>query len=706
MSEPDDDDQIPSPPPSLVPPADSLPPPVMSSRPPPRSMRSIPPSSRSLPPLPAVEPILEEANAAKERSQWDDALAAYKKALFVVDAKDGASQASIYASIAEVKSSQGRAREAESNFEKALTAFPGHMRSIEGLILLALDGREWERVAEYRKKRCDAVASSAEKVDEMGRIADVYEFRLGDPKRAAETLELAGLIAPGNVEVLRRLKNLYGAMKLWNKQLDVLDELCRADGTSPEERSLHRLAQAELKAGRMRDEPKALAFLELALADDPANDRALSMLVAIRTKREEWAELAGVYERLIDRLAAIGDRERAWDVCRKLGTVRRDRLLDGPGAVDALRGAIELRPEDAESRAALAELYSAKGDRTAAVRELETVARHAPFRAQTYRRLFDLHQRAQRPDRAWLMATCLEELGATDVSHDLVVEQFRPDGPIRPTTGMTDAWWTECLRAPGTDDIVCDVLRAVSRAAVEVQLAELAAKKKLVALDPATKQDKGSTASIVRTFVWAARALDLPLPDLYLVDDVPTGIAAVPAESPATALGETVRRGLTVQQLSFLAGRHLTYYRPEHYPLVFYPTLADITALVLSSVRIVMPSVSVPPPAQEGAERLESAISSRLTKDEKAALTEAVEQLDARGGKLDLLAWIRSVELTATRAGALLAGDLRVVMRLVKAEERRVGELTAEAKRGDLLAFTASEGLALLRERMGVAISG
>ena len=65
-----------------------------------------------------------------------------------------------------------------------------------------------------------------------------------------------------------------------------------------------------------------------------------------------------------------------------------------------------------------------------------------------------------------------------------------------------------------------------------------------------------------------------------------------------------------------------------------------------------------------------------------------------------------AVKITATRAGALLAGDLRVVMRLVKAEERRVGELTAEAKRGDLLAFTASEGLALLRERMGVAISG
>ena len=86
-----------------------------------------------------------------------------------------------------------------------------------------------------------------------------------------------------------------------------------------------------------------------------------------------------VYERLIDRYAGLGDRDRAWEVCRKLGTLRRDRLLDGPGALEALRGAVELRPDDAESRAALAELYAAKGDRTAAVRELEIVARTRRF---------------------------------------------------------------------------------------------------------------------------------------------------------------------------------------------------------------------------------------------------------------------------------------------------------------------------------------
>ncbi len=649
-------------------------------------------------PMPAVEPILDQAAALRVKGDLDAALEAYKKALFVVEAGDGDAHASIYASIAEVKNVQGKKREAETNFEKALGAKPKHLRSIDGLIAIATEQKEWDRVVSFRKKRVDALDDGDDKADELCRLADVFETHLADPKRAAEALETAGFHRQGDVGILLKLKNLYESLRLWKKLLDVLDELVRVSD-EPRHRGSFRFAQADVVLGRLREEPRGIAFLELALDEDPQCDRALSALVAVRTRREEWAELASVYERLVDRFAGLGDRERAWEVCRRLGTLRRDRLLDGPGAVDALVGALELRPDDAESRAALAELYAAKGDRTGAVRELETVARHAPFRAQTYRRLFDLHTRAQRPDRAWLVATCLEELGASDVAHDLVVEQFRPEGAIRPTTALDPAWWEECLAAPGRDPIVKDILHAIGDTAIALRLEELAAKKKLPPLDPTTKHDKSSTASVVRTFVWAARALGIALPDLYMLEDVPSGIAAVPAEAPATALGPQVRSGMTVQQLAFLAGRHLTYYLPEHYPLVFFPTLAELSSLVLSAVRLVIPGISVPP-SPEGAIDL----GGRLTDEQKDLLKDAVSRLDERGGKLDLLAFIRSVELTAARAGLLLAGDLRTAMRMMKDETRSIGELTIEAKRGDLLAFCASDAYGVVRERMGVAV--
>lgn len=691
---------IPAAPPSLVPPADRGQERVVRAK---ASRVPPPPStSRSLPPMPAIEPILEKAADARSLRDWDGALEAYKKALFLVDAADTTSQASLYAYVAEVKLAQDKKREAETNFEKALAVSPKHQRSLDSLIMLATDAKEWTRVALFRKKRVEALDDDDEKAAEICRLADVLEQDCGDPQKAAEVLEAGGMAHAGDIGVLTRLERLFAALRQWPKLIGVLDRLCSA-ASDPVSRGAYRFAQADVVLGRLREEPRGLAFLELALDEDPQNDRALSALIAVRTRREEWAELAAVYERLIDRFAGLGDRERAWEVCRKLGVLRRDRLLDGPGAIEALRGAVEVRPDDVESRAALAELYAAKGDRTVAVTELEKVAAFAPSRAQTYRRLHELHTRAQRPDRAWLMATCLEELGAADVSHELVIEQFRPDGPIRPTTALEDGWWDECLRAGGADPIVCEILLAVSEAAIELRLEELAAKKKLPLLDPATKQDRASTASVVRTFVWAARALGIGAPDLYLLDDVPNGIAAVPAVVPGTALGPQVRSGMTVQQLAFLAGRHLTYYRPEHYALVFFPTLAELSSLVLTAVRVVIPGISVPPPG-DGDSRIASELGGRIEPEKRAALEGAVARLDARGGRLDLLAWIRHVELTAARAGLMLAGDLRVPMRMMKDEARAIGELSGETKRGDLLAFCASDAYGKLRERMGVAI--
>lgn len=708
------------PPPSLVPPKDSLPPPADDSAEGEEHGLSVPPPPLSaiatdadrpavsmrapsmLPPMPEVGPILEEAAKFRLAKDWENELDAYKRALFVLPADATQVQASIYACVAEVKRVQGKPREAETNYEKALTVNPKHMRSIEGLIRLASKAKEWERVALARRKKADAVDDPDEKATELCIIADLEERRLKSVERALATLEEAAKLRPDDVGILLKLRDYYTLTKQWAKLVDGLDALVRIS-TQARHRGSFRFAQADVVLGRLREEPRGLAFLEMALDEDPQCDRALSALVAVRTRREEWPELAAIYERLIDRYAGLGDRDRAWEVCRKLGILRRDRLLDGPGALEAMAGAVQLRPDDSETRAALAELYAAKGERGKAARELEIAAAHAPLRAQTYRRLYELHQRAQRPDRAWLAATCLEELGASDVAQELVIEQFRPEGPIRPTTGVSPKWWDELLAADGADALVDEIMATIGEPAVALRIEELESKKKLPSLDAAKKLDKGSTASVVRTFVWAARALGIPLPELYALGEVPAGVAAIPYSTRATALGPNVTSGRTVQELAFLAGRHLTYYRPEHYPLIFFPTLADLSSLVLNALRLVIPGISVPPPS-EGGSKVNAELGGKLSTEQKKKLAEIVARLDARGGKLDLFAWIRGVELTAQRAGLLLAGDLRVAMRLLKDEKRTIAELTTDDKRGDLLAYCASERYAQARERMGVSI--
>lgn len=652
-------------------------------------------------PRPHLTPLLLGADEAREREDWDEALEAYRMALMIVGKDDAVARATIYADIGEVKCLQGKPREGELNYEKALGAVPGHRRSLEALIEIATAAKEPKRVVEHRKKLLAALKTDAERADEHARIADLYANELKDSRTAIEQLEKATALRPGDRALLEKLRALFEGSQKWPRVADVLGAI--AD-TLPagHERADVRFARADVMLARLRDEARGVELLELALEDDPAHEKSLHALVAVRTARQDWGALDVFYGKLIDRLAHRGDKERAWDACRKLGILRRDRLRDGAGALEAFSGALECKPLDVDTRAMLAELYLAKGDEAAAVTEFETIAAHAPTRVSSFARLFALHSRAGRNDRAWLAAQALVELGSTDMDHELAAEQFRPEGQIRPRNALDDTAWDTWLRAPGADDVVTGILGAIVPAAVKMRVAELRERKKLVALDPSKKQPPTSTASVVRSFIWASQVLGVTLPDLYVFDDVPGGIAAVQVETPSTALGPDVLRGVTTQDLAFVVGRHLTYYRPEHYALVFFPSLPELSTLFLAAVKVALPEVPVPTELGETVSRMRKELLRHATLQEREWLEAAVKALEERGGRVDLGSWVKSVELSAGRAGLLLCGDLSIATKRIKSESRAIAELDAEDRRRDLLAFCASSELAALRDRLSV----
>ncbi len=661
---------------------------------------SVPPSSRA-----SLELLVGAAEDAYARGAWDEALLGYKRALMVAPpsgsgADAGQARASIYARIGEAKLMQGKRREAELNFDKALAASSTHRRSYEVLIELAAADRDWARVLSLRKRLRAALDDPAELLP----IAEVLEDRMRDVRGARLALEEARTALPRNVGVLTRLRAIYEKLSRWAKLAEVLEDL-RALSSNPGERAELAFAQADVTLGRLREEAgegRGIELLEAALEDDPAHERALSALVAVRTRRQEWGALDRVYKKLVDRYAERGDLDRAWETCRKLGLLRRDRSGDLDGALDAFEGALRCKPDDVETRAAVVDVLMTKGDLDRALRELERMSREAPTRVATFRKLFELHNRRGDVDRAWLAATALEELRAADMDHQLLIGQFRlePGTGVRADAVLDDEAWSRLLRAPGSDDAVAAILSIVGRAAAASQVHSLRAKKKLFSLNPERKQSTESTASIVRTFVWASHVLGAPLPDLYVYDDVPGGLAAVQGEAMATAMGPAVRSGLPVRELAFLVGRHLTYYRPEHYALIFFPTLAEMTKLFLAAVSLALPSLFSA--AGRSVAALRAKLGNELQEGERDALVAAAERFEERGGKLDLASWIRGVELTATRAGMLLSGDLAVVMHVLRREQRSIADVSLDDKRADLLAFSASSALAELRRMLRV----
>jgi tetratricopeptide (TPR) repeat protein len=662
------------------------------------------PSTReSKPPSPLLEPMLSAAAYHRARGELDEALDAYKKALMLAETAELGTLATIYAHIGTVKRLQGKLREAELNFEKALDASPGHRRSLDALCEMARTEKKFAKVAEYRRRIVAVIDEPLEKADELSRLATTLAEDLHDARGAAEALELAREHRTEDPVILMRLKELYSQLEAWPQVVDLYGALCM-EADDAKDRALCRFAQAEISLEKLNDEPRALLLLEAVLEEDSSHEQALSMLIARRTARREWRELERAYTRLIDDSAERGRSDRAADFCTRLGKLRRTELSDPEGAIEAFSGALRCDPRDVSVRAELADLFAAQGERPAAVQELQIAAVYAPRREETYRRLFEIHTHEGHTDRAWLAAMALEELKVAELDHELIADQYRPEGALRPANALDDVAWDSFIRAPGSDESVAQILRAVGPAAIQVRVQLLTEAKKLNALPPERKQDIAGTASIVRTFVWASQVLGVALPDLYLLDEVPAGgVAAVQVATPSTALGKAVVSGLPVQELAFIAARHLTYYRPEHYALVFYPTLNELTVLFLAAVRVSLTELPVPAGIEASVLALQKKIEALLTPDAREALADGIHRFEQEGGRVDLAGWMRSVGLTAVRAGLVLSGDLAVASRVIRREDRAIAELSKEDTIDDLLAFCASEKLAVLREWLGVA---
>jgi len=66
-----------------------------------------------------------------------------------------------------------------------------------------------------------------------------------------------------------------------------------------------------------------------------------------------------------------------------------------------------------------------------------------------------------------------------------------------------------------------------------------------------------------------------------------------------------VAQGLSPQELQFVASKHMSFYRMEHYVRVLFPTVAELTPLLLSAIKIVKQDFDVPAEIQSTVQTLQ-----------------------------------------------------------------------------------------------------
>ncbi len=334
--------------------------------------------------------------------------------------------------------------------------------------------------------------------------------------------------------------------------------------------------------------------------------------------------------------------------------------------------------------------------------ELQRRLRHDPRDAESLHAMFRVATKAGDLDRKWCTAHVLTFLGAANQEERDYFETHKTTGLIRPTSALTRDGWRRLLFHGEQEILPGDILAIVAPAVLLGRVSALRRDKLLPTLDPAAKQDPvQSTLQAVRAFSWAASILGMMAPAFYTAPDLPITAEMVPGLPPVSRLGRAALSGRKPQELAFLAGRHLAYYREEHFVRRLMPSIADLEDILLAALSIGNPGLPLTAAVKARVSPIAKAIEPVLEPATVDHLRGYFLRFVEEGGRTNLQRWASFVDRTCARAGLLLSNDLKAAFEMLSLESPAF----AEEWMDDLLSFATSDRYGKLRKQIGIAIA-
>jgi hypothetical protein len=326
--------------------------------------------------------------------------------------------------------------------------------------------------------------------------------------------------------------------------------------------------------------------------------------------------------------------------------------------------------------------------------------RSAPRDVDGLRGLYRIYGRAGDVERQWLMAGVLVHLGAADEAERATYARHKLEGLIRPASSLSSEGW-KLLFHPDEELLTGQIFSVIAPAVLLGRISTLRREKALPKLDPARKQDpKVSTLQAVRCFSWAGSILGLGSPPLYADPEFAGTVEMVPGVPPATRLGRASLSGRSPLELAFLAGRHLSYFRQEHFIRLLVASIPDLEDLFLAALSIANAGIPLSSEVKRRVGPVARAIEPVLEPVALDRLRGQFLRFVEEGGRTNLQRWATAADRTAARAGFLLANDLGAAHAVFQLEDPS----TADAKMDDLIVFVTSDRYARLRQQIGLSL--
>ena len=584
------------------------------------------------------ETIRGLAEVSYRLKDWGAALTNFQKVLTALGEDENEERANVYFKLGGIKREQGQAKQAINNYEKALGVDAAHRPTLDALVAVYTDLKDWKQVVAYKRQVLDNVADGEERFKILGEIGDIWNDQDKNPNKAIEALEEALDLQPENHVLLHKLLALYQAVENWAKMVDTIQAIANME-KDPVRKSKFLYTMAQIYRDKEDNPDRAVELFNEALDLNPTFLESFERINKILTTQKDWKALERAFRKMLRRLSGANAQnpDLEFNLWHNLGLIYRDRLHDMPSAIEAFKMATRYKPDEAVERQILAELYEATDQVEQAIGEHAIVLQKDPLRVDPYRSLYKLYLKMHEYDRAWCMCAALAFLHKADEEEQRFFDDYRPRGMIQVKSRLDNELWVKNLFHKDENIYIGKIFEMITPAAIIAKLDQLRATRQLPVLDKRFKQDPAtSTVTFAKTFGWAAQVLGVPTPELYVRNDVPGALVAVPSAPASSVAGQTVLTGFTPQELTFIVGKHLSYYRGEHYIRNLFPTMNELKVLLFAAVKIIMNDFAVPAEMAQAVNTTAAELFKHMQPIQRDGLRLVVQKFVEDGAKVDL----------------------------------------------------------------------
>jgi golgin subfamily B member 1 len=241
---------------------------------------------------------------------------------------------------------------------QAVKEDPSSEQALDELLRLARATHQWDAYVTTMTDTASPGRPPRVRRDVLLRLAATFEGDLGDLERAEKALTQVLSEFEGDALALASLDRIYEAQGMYENLATVLRQrIVISDDTSE-------LVTLQLRLGRvyaeaLDDVDPAIASYLAVLEHQSRSAEALEALERLYFRSERWAELYGIYEKLVD---VAGNESEMADCYARMAKIAADALSQRDRAVELWGRVLDVRADDPAALAGLADLHEAASE--------------------------------------------------------------------------------------------------------------------------------------------------------------------------------------------------------------------------------------------------------------------------------------------------------------------------------------------------------